>query len=131
VLLDTRSKTILFRGGNLNGFKRLGHTLFMGRGLLSMVMTNIPSDANRHTKEEIQCIWNRVGDLNCYSNIRIFPVRGGGTIIYGHDLHCTYHHMILDTRNNNIYVLGCEFQLCFELFGYLMFKEGQNHPLIS
>jgi hypothetical protein len=34
-----------------------------------------------------------------------FLFMGDGTTLYGHDLHtCTYHLMILDTRNKNIYM---------------------------
>jgi hypothetical protein len=35
---------------------------------------------------------------------------------------CTYHHMLLGTRNNNIYDLGVGISVVFKILGHFLFK---------
>jgi hypothetical protein len=109
---DTRNKNIYgLWVGISTVFKILEHLQFRGTGPFRMVMINIPSNAP------------------CHKNIPVYGLGVGISMVFeilGHSLFnglldhhvqscLTYHQMLLDTRNKNIYSLGVENSTVFKI----------------
>jgi hypothetical protein len=130
----SRNSTALylwFRGGDLNSFRDNKALPVCGgggfRGTIPYGHDYIPSHVPWH--KEHKYIWSVGWDLNGFQDIGALPVYGGRD----HSIWSwpTYHQMLLDTINKNIYGLGVEISMIFEILGYFLFKEERGHHVRS